>query len=138
MSSSTSSQGVAAPAGNSLYGEAPRTAPEPSDVKPYRAEHYAPPTEVTTLPRPIGECQPAQDEYPEAARRSGLEGKVVLRLLLDADGRIAEATVLQDPGHGFGAAAVETVKRHCRFEPGRRGDEKVATWIRYTVRYELP
>jgi protein TonB len=138
MSASTSSGGVAAPAGNTLYGEAPASAPDPADVTRYLAAGYAPPTAVTTLPRALGECRPPEDEYPPDARRDGIQGKVVLRLLLDAEGRIAEATVIQDPGHGLGAAAVASVKRHCRFEPARRGDEKVATWIPYTVRYELP
>jgi protein TonB len=138
LSSSTSSGGVAAPAGNTLYGDMPRTAPDPEEVKPYRSERYVPPTQVTVLPRPIGECRPPTDEYPEAALRLGIEGLVVLSLAIDERGGIADARVIEDPGHGLGEAAVRTLRKYCRFEPARRGGEAVATTLRYKVRFELP
>lgn len=138
LSSSTSSGGVAAPAGNTLYGELPRTAPEPSEVKPYRSERYVPPTRVTVLPRPVGECRPSADEYPREAQRLGIEGEVVLLLTIDETGAIADARVVSDPGHGLGVAAVGLVRRHCRFEPGSVGGDRVATTIRYRVTFELP
>jgi protein TonB len=138
MSSTTSSGGVAAPVGNTLYGEMPRTAPAPEEVKPYRAERYVPPTQVTVLPRPVGECRPPKEAYPEAALRLGLEGLVVLLLTIDETGKVADARVVEDPGHGFGEAAVRTLRTHCRFEPARRGGEAVATTLRYKVRFELP
>ncbi len=136
--SSSTTGGVAAPAGNTLYGELPRQAPDPSSVQPYRSERYVPPTQVTVLPRPIGECLPPPSEYPEAALRLGIEGVAVLVLTIDEKGAIADARVVEDPGHGLGDAAVRSVKRHCRFEPGRRGDEAVTTSIRYRFRFELP
>jgi protein TonB len=138
LSSTTSSGGVAAPVGNTLYGEMPRTAPAPAEVKPYRSERYVPPTQVTVLPRPVGECRPPTDEYPDDARRLGIEGLVVLVLTVDETGALADARVVEDPGHGLGAAAVRSVRSHCRFEPARRGDERVATSFRYKVRFELP
>jgi len=138
LSATTSSGGVAAPVGNTLYGEMPRTAPEPAEVKPYRSERYVPPTQVTVLPRPIGECRPPTDDYPEAALRLGIEGLVVLVLAVDETGAIVDARVVEDPGHGLGAAAARSVRLHCRFEPARRGGEPVATSFRYKVRFELP
>jgi periplasmic protein TonB len=138
LSATTSSGGVAAPAGNTLYGEMPKAAPDPADVKPYRSERYVPPTEVTVLPRPIGECRPPTDEYPKDALRLGIEGVVVLVLTVDEKGAIADARVVEDPGHGLGPAAARSVRAHCRFEAGRRGSEAVATSFRYKVRFELP
>ncbi len=138
LSASTVADGVAAPVGNSLYGEMPRTAPDPSGVRPYRSERYVAPTQVTQLPRPIGECRPPTDEYPQQALRLGLEGVVVLVLTVDENGAISDVRVVQDPGQGLGEAAAQSVKRHCRFEPGRRGEERVATSFRFKVRFELP
>jgi protein TonB len=137
MSSTTTSGAFAAPTGNTLYGEAPRTAPHPEEVAAYRAERYVPPTQVTVLPRPLG-CEIPRDEYPPDANRAGFEGRVVLRLVVDAEGRVADAAVVEDPGHGLGAAAIRSVKAHCRFEPARRGGDAVSTSLRYTVRYEAP
>lgn len=136
LSSSTTAGGVPTPAGNTLYGALPRDAPDPAEVRPYRSERYVPPTQVTVLPRPVGRCELPSEDYPEAALRLGLEGRVVLLLTIDEAGRIAEARVTEDPGHGFGQAALASVRRRCRFEPARRGDEPVATTIRYSVLFE--
>jgi protein TonB len=136
MSGSTQGGTMPAPAGNTLYGEMPKTAPEPSDVRPYGAESYVPPTRARRLPRPVS-CEIPRTEYPQAAAAAGIEGKVRLRILVGEDGRVLEAQVLEEPGHGLGAAAAAGVKRHCRFEPGEGDAGPAATWIPYTVRWEL-
>jgi protein TonB len=140
MSSATTSGGVAAPAGNTLYGEMPSTAPAPSEVKPYRSEKYVPPTQVTVLPRAERQCfETSADDYPEQAERLQLEGRVRLSLTIDETGAIVEARVVEDPGHGFAAAAIAALKRHgCRFSPGRRGDERVVTRIPFSYTFTLP
>jgi protein TonB len=107
-------------------------------VKPYRSEHYVPPTQVTVLPRPIGECVVPPSEYPAEAARVQKEGVVVLVLTVDEKSTITEVSVVEDPGFGLGAAAAASVRRHCRFEAARRGDEPVATSFRFKVRFELP
>jgi protein TonB len=137
MSSTTASGGFAAPVGNTLYGQLPKVAPAPEEVKPYAAERYVPPTQVTVLPRPVSTEIP-QGEYPPGALAQGLEATVVLKLLVDETGRVAEATAVDDPGNGFAEAAVRIAKRYFRFQPARRGDEAVATWLRFTVRFEAP
>lgn len=43
---------------------------------------------------------------------------VVLRVVVRADGSVEQATLLSDPGHGFGPAAVGCA-RHTRFSPAR-------------------
>jgi periplasmic protein TonB len=136
MSATTEGGTISAPPGNTLYGEMPKQAPERKDVQPYRADRYVPPTQVRRLPRPIS-CEIPQAEYPESAKRAGIEGKVRLRVLVGADGRVLEAQVLEEPGHGLGAAAIAGVKRHCRFDPGQGEAGAAATWIPYTVRWEL-
>lgn len=138
MSSATTGGGMPAPAGNTLYGEVPKTAPAPSEVKPYRNDRYVPPTQVTVLPRPVGACAPPANEYPDEALRLGVEGVVVLVLTVDESGKIADARVVEDPGHGLGPAAAAVIRRHCRFEPARRGGDAVATSFRFKVRFELP
>ena len=62
----------------------------------------------------------------------------MLKLLVDETGKVVEASAVDDPGHGFAEAAVRIAKRYFRFQPARRGDEPVATWLRFTVRFEAP
>jgi protein TonB len=52
--------------------------------------------------------------YPSAARLNGSEGKVVLRVILRADGHLADVTVHRSSGHEvLDRAAMETVRLAC-------------------------
>lgn len=58
--------------------------------------------------------------YPPSARERGLEGRVVIRLVVGVDGVPSEVGVTQSSGvESFDAAAVDAV-RQWRFEPARR------------------
>jgi protein TonB len=62
--------------------------------------------------------------YPEAARSNGLEGKVLLRAVVRADGQLADVEVQKSSGHEeLDRAAMETVLEasplHLRYELGR-------------------
>ncbi len=137
MGSTTTAGGAAAPVGNSLYGRPAERAGDPAEARPYRAEKYAPPTQVATLPSCT--CEVPKSEYPARAAREGREGQVKLRLLVSAEGEVTEATVLSDPGFGFGQAAARSARRFCRCEPATRGGEKVSTELSpFTFTFQLP
>lgn len=62
--------------------------------------------------------------YPATARSNGLEGKVLLRAVIRADGRLAEVVVQKSSGHEeLDTAAMETIREasplHLRHELGR-------------------
>jgi periplasmic protein TonB len=92
---------------------------------------------VAVMPEAIGEHDLSKD-YPEAARRQGVEGQVVIRLLVDDSGRVAQTRLVRGPGHGLDAKALELARR-IRFKPARddRGTA-VATWITWTFSFTLP
>ena len=49
--------------------------------------------------------------YPRAAKRAGLEGKVVVEVVIDAAGDIVGTRILKSSGHSIlDAAAVESIK----------------------------
>ena len=136
LSSTTSSGGFSAPVGNTLYGNTPRTAPHPQDVQAYApppGQRYVPPYKVSTLPEL---AQEVKASYPEEARKQGLEGQVVLRLTIEATGKVAVAKVVKGAGNGFDEAALEAVRRF-RFRPGTEGGEPIATEITYTYTFLL-
>jgi protein TonB len=75
--------------------------------------------------------------YPASARRVGAQGTSLLRVHVLADGRIGEVLVQESAGHpDLDQAAVDAVKRW-RFEPARRGQEPVATWVLLPVQFRL-
>jgi TonB family protein len=49
--------------------------------------------------------------YPPGALAKGLSGKVRLHLVIDTQGKVAEAKVVKGAGHGFDEAALEAVKK---------------------------
>ena len=91
---------------------------------------------VTSLARPLGGYQ-TTPPYPEAARRDGIEGVVMLRFEVLANGKVGTVQVQQSAGReDLDRAAVEAV-RTWLFEPARRGKEAVAVWVTLPVRFEL-
>ncbi|WP_437982017.1 TonB-dependent siderophore myxochelin receptor MxcH [Sorangium sp. So ce117] len=76
-------------------------------------------------------------DYPAAALAQGREGTVVLRLGIEADGRVSAADVAQAAGHGFDEAAQAAAQRFL-FSPARRGDTPVASRILYAYEFHLP
>jgi protein TonB len=75
-----------------------------------------------TAPRPLELVPP---EYPDAARREGRDGHVVVAFTVDADGRVAEVEVQESSDAEFESAALEAVRRW-RFKPAMRDGEPVA------------
>ena len=74
--------------------------------------------------------------YPALARRLGKEGLVVLRLTIDEHGTLTSLEVLEDPGCGFTAAAVEAA-RMSRFLPARVNGRPTACRALLPIRFEL-
>jgi len=92
---------------------------------------------VKSLPEPIGEYDYDKD-YPDEARKLGIEGQVAVRLLVDETGHVAEAKVAKGLGHGLDGKALE-LTRKIRFKPAKDdADKAVATWITWTVTFSLP
>jgi protein TonB len=103
----------------------------------------APPMTARTVPdapsqlaRPSGGRQ-VIPSYPSSARRLGIQGTTMLRVHVAADGQVTEVQVDETAGHpDLDRAAADAVRRW-RFEPGRRGSEAVAMWVRVPVQFVL-
>jgi protein TonB len=66
-------------------------------------------------------------EYPSIARRAGLEGRVVARVLVDERGRVARLDRIE--GHAVFREAVEAAARQWEFAPAMQGELAVSAWI---------
>ena len=75
--------------------------------------------------------------YPDAARRSGEQGTVTLRVRVKRDGVASEVAVEKSSGsQHLDAAALEAVKAW-RFTPARRGAEPVESWMLVPIVFRL-
>lgn len=75
--------------------------------------------------------------YPAAARRRGLEGIVLLEVLVDPAGRPAEVRVVQSSGHELlDHSALKSVGKW-RFRPATRAGRPQQMWVQVPVRFRL-
>jgi protein TonB len=74
--------------------------------------------------------------YPEEARKAKIEGPVRVKLLVDENGAVARATLINDPSGAFARAAIKVAHLY-RFKPARVNDRRVATEIEFTIHFEL-
>lgn len=89
---------------------------------------------VDSPPRPTYQ---APLQYPKTARSRGVEGYVVLSLLISATGEIEKVQVLESSPSGiFDDAALQGV-RSWRFEPAQYQGRNVKVWARQRVRFDL-
>ena len=76
-------------------------------------------------------------EYPESARRAGREGTVLLRVLVDDQGRSKQVEINNSSGSdALDRAAAAAISRW-RFYPARYGDRAVESWIKIPIEFAL-
>jgi len=76
-------------------------------------------------------------KYPRIARRRGHEGVVLLKVLVDHEGRVDDVLVLKSSGHNaLDHSALKAVKNWV-FKPGTVDGRPMEMWVRVPVRFEL-
>lgn len=84
-------------------------------------------------PRVVHEVRP---EYSEAARRSNVEGEVLLEVVVQRDGSVGAVRVVRGLGYGLDERAVAAV-RQWRFAPARRLGEPVDVLVEVAMEFRL-
>ena len=91
---------------------------------------------VLKLARPLYK-QNAAPPYPRKARRLGYEGIVMLKVLIDENGRVDDLMVFKSSGHTVLDRAALSAVRKWLFEPGTEGGIKKKMWVKIPVRFDL-
>ena len=84
-----------------------------------------------TAPRPLNRPDP---EYSEEARRAGLQGKCILSVVVNSEGKTEDIQVSQSLGMGLDEKAVGAI-RQWTFEPARKNGKPVAVRIQVTTTF---
>lgn len=74
--------------------------------------------------------------YPEDARAGGVEGDVRLELIVDPDGKVETARVIQGANASLERAALEAV-RSFRFDPAKRSGHRVRVRMGWSIEFRL-
>ena len=79
---------------------------------------------------------PSAVEYPLELWDLGLEGETVIMVLVNETGAVDSVFVDRSSGfEDFDSAAVQGGRR-MRFDPGRRGADRISMWVRVPVRFQ--
>jgi len=77
--------------------------------------------------------------YPESMRRSGIEGRVVLKALVNTHGRVVPSSilVLRTTDAEFSTPAILALSA-ARFRPAKFAGARIEAWITIAVDFKLP
>ncbi len=73
--------------------------------------------------------------YPDPCRKEGISGTVRIRMLVDAEGGVAQAEVMDGPECLWEAAL--TASKSCRFHPGTQVGQPVNAWVVLPYEFRL-
>jgi len=76
-------------------------------------------------------------KYPEAARKSGVQGTCYITFVIDKDGSVSDVKVLRGIGGGCDEEAVRVVKSMPKWEPGKQRGEAVRVQFNMPVKFAL-
>ena len=127
----TSPQGEEVKAGNTVAKAPDQEILKPGDpdALPVPSEEYL----VTSMPELQSEVRVP---YPPEAKKRGIQGAVVMNLLIDDSGKVREVTLVEGPNTELNAAAM-TAAKGFRFSAAMIQKKPVAVRIRYLYRFVL-
>ncbi|MDB5857961.1 MAG: energy transducer TonB [Ramlibacter sp.] len=103
-------------------------APTPAPPAPPRLELPSSDADYLQNPKP---------PYPPVSKRLGEQGKVLVRVLIGADGKAQQADIRQSSGYDrLDQAAVNAVLKW-RYVPGKRGGVAEAMWFNVPINFVL-
>jgi TonB family protein len=93
---------------------------------------------VEEMPEPIGGIAEIQKkiEYPEIAKRAGLEGKVYVRAYVDENGDVIKAEVVKGLGGGCDEAALDAIVK-TKFSPGTQRGKPIKVQVTIPIIFKL-
>jgi len=75
--------------------------------------------------------------YPVDAKEKGIQGKVVARFCVNADGSISKVTVVKAASPELDMEAIRVVKTLPAFQPGKQGGKPVPVWYMVPINFTL-
>lgn len=97
-------------------------------------------TFVDQMPEFIGDVRAYLSNnilYPANARREGIEGRVVVRFVVRADGSITNAQLQRGIGGGCDEEALRVVRAMPKWKPGKQNGKPVDVWFNLPILFKL-
>ena len=75
--------------------------------------------------------------YPAIAQENGIEGRVIVRFVVEKDGTIGEVQVVKGVDASLDKEAVRVVKTLPQWVPGKQNGRSVRVWFTLPVTFRL-
>ena len=75
--------------------------------------------------------------YPIVARENEVQGRVIVRFVVNEDGKVSDVVIMRDIGSGCGQEAVRVVKMMPKWLPGKQNGKPVKTYFTLPVTFRL-
>ena len=75
--------------------------------------------------------------YPDNARENNIEGRVIVKFVVDKKGRIKDAHIIKSIGGGCDEEALRVVKNMPRWKPGRNKGKRIKVWYTLPIVFKL-
>ena len=89
---------------------------------------------VEVKPKPIFNPKP---KYPELAKKAGIEGTTVIKMLVDIDGTVREVKILKSSGNQMLDQAALVAAKKSKFTPAKQRDKFVRVWVSRPFKFLL-
>jgi TonB family protein len=76
-------------------------------------------------------------KYPKAARRNGIEGRVMLRMMVDEVGNLNNIFVMKGIGAGCDEECIRVVKAYPNWTPGKHKGQVFQTRLEFPIAFKL-
>jgi TonB family protein len=74
-------------------------------------------------------------EYPEKAKKKGIEGEVQVRFLVNEKGQVVNGEVLRSTYQGFDAPALKVINEMPDWTPGKQRGKAVKVWFVVSIKF---
>jgi protein TonB len=75
--------------------------------------------------------------YPKQARRMGVEGKVIIQVVIDKDGSLTDIIILKGIGSGCDEEAIRVLKESPKWTPGKQRGRPVKQKMTVPIQFKL-
>jgi protein TonB len=106
----------------------------PGDIR--ISDDESPPADYVAVEKEPVIIRSVEPKYPDMAVRTGLEGKVWVKIWVDREGKPKEVVVLQSDAEIFNNPAIEAAKQFL-FTPAYMNDGPVPVWVTFPFKFEL-
>ncbi len=114
-------------------------APPPPPPPPPNREDFPVFVSFDTPPEPIGGYQAIQKHliYPELARKAGIEGRVLVWVKIDEEGKVIQTRILKSLGPNCIDQAAMNAVSSIRWTPAMSQNKPVTVWVAVPVDFRL-